>query len=111
MKFGTCVKPCRVTGSAPMISMLRSFRMSPMWRSGRDSMPSLYAVANAQPALSPLRLPVLGRCGSGVLCRDEIFRQRLAAGYLAGLRHLDQALVGVFQHVLGAAHLLFIFGF
>src|SRR5580658_10306204 len=60
MKFGTWVKPCRVTGSAPMISMLRSLRISPMWRSDRESTLSLYAHHARRFQLSPLR--GIGRC-------------------------------------------------
>src|SRR5438045_198099 len=42
-KFGTWVKPPRVAASAPLRMMLRSLRISPMWRSDWKSIRTIIA--------------------------------------------------------------------
>src|SRR5438105_1946044 len=42
-KFGIWVKPFEVAASAPLRMMFRSLRMSPMWRSRRNSIPGHYS--------------------------------------------------------------------
>src|ERR1043166_178774 len=66
IKFGTWVKPYRVAGSAPIISMFRSLSMSPMRRG--SSMDALYRLVGRPTRLSTLRnsLRIFGLVG--VVC-------------------------------------------